>query len=386
MRAADRSVAERLHGGRRRLPPRRAIVRGVYATMYSLWGSRWTEYYLPLIADTELNSVVVDVKDDRGRLAWRMDLPLARRGGGARWRSAGDPRGRLRALVERGGYPIARVVCFKDSKVATARPGLAVVDARDGEPWQGRDGQHWLNPYRQAAWRYCIDVGVEAAEMGFREVQFDYVRFPNGGDGPVEHARFPGVPGDRPREQWRHPDVITAFLAEARRRIHDAGAYVSADVFGLTTYSYSWDGDGTGQVLERLAAQIDYLSPMVYPSHYGPGNYGLRPHPVDFPYETVRRAMEEARMRSQGLRARIRPWLEDFAPTWLGRSHSPQRVRRQKQAVYDAGLEGWMLWNAGNDFSEAALADRLRSRADPDYEVAPRTRQPVAPPGRTPRR
>jgi hypothetical protein len=375
-----RDVRDEMHD----FPAEWPIVRGVYSTMHSLWGERW-EYMLDLVRTTEINAIVIDVKDDKGQLAWDMDLPLAIDGGGADWKPGSDPRERIRELRQAGGYPIARVVCFKDSKVALSHPELAVVDTRTGQPWQGRDGQHWLNPYEDEAWQWCIDVGKEAAKVGFLEVQFDYVRFPNGGDGPSKYFDFPGRPADAPREVWRHPDEITEFLTAAREQLHAAGVRVSADIFGLTTYNWSWDGDGTGQVFERLAEQLDYVSPMVYPSHYGPGNYGLKPHPVDFPYETVWNAMQESRMRSQGLRAKIRPWLEDFAPTWLGRGHSPERVRQQIQAVYDNGIEGWLLWNAGNSFSTEAVGPNPAVSHGKDIVVPPRTRDPAVAPGAEPR-
>ena len=384
--AADLRFIREVRSQMNAFPQAWPIVRGVYSTMYSFWGKHW-DYIMNLVRTTEVNAVVIDVKDDSGALAWHMDdLPAAVQGGGADWiRDGLDPRTKVQELRDAGGYPIARVVCFKDSKVAKARPDLAVIDTRTGQPWQGKDGEYWLNPYNDAAWQYCIDVGKEAAKMGFLEVQFDYVRFPNGGDGPSEFFSFPGVPGNRPRSQWRNPDVITKFLTSAREQLHQVGVRVSADVFGLTTYNWSWDGDGTGQVFERLAEQLDYISPMVYPSHYGPGNYGLYPHPVYFPYETVWNAMQEARMRSQGLRAKVRPWLEDFSPTWLGVHNTPQRVRDQKRAVYENGIDSWMLWNAGNRFTTQALAPTTISHADPTFQVPPRTRDPEPDPGEAPR-
>ncbi len=384
--AADLRFIRQVRSEMRAFPQEWPIVRGAFSTMYTFWGKHW-DYMMDLVRNTEINAIVINVKDDSGQLAWHMDdIPAAKAGGGADWLREGlDPRTRIQQLRDAGGYPIARVVCFKDSQVAQARPDLAVIDTRTGKPWQGKDGQYWLNPYNDAAWQYCIDVGKQAAKMGFLEVQFDYVRFPNGGDGPSEFFSFPGVPADRPRSEWRHPDVITKFLTAAREQLHGAGVRVAADIFGLTTYNWSWDGDGTGQVFERLAEQLDYVSPMVYPSHYGPGNYGLYPHPVHFPYETVWNAMQEAQMRSQGLRAKVRPWIEDFSPTWLGVHNTPQRVRDQKRAVYDNGLEGWMLWNAGNQFTREALEPTTISHANPDFEVPPRTRDPAPAPGAEPR-
>ncbi len=344
------------------------IVRGVYSTKWSFWGERW-ERLLDLVATTELNAIVVDVKDDGGQLSWAMDLELASSPGAADWAASmptlEDAQARVQQLLDLGGYPIARVVCFKDSSVATANPALAVRDVRDGGPWQGHDGQHWLNPYQPDAWQYCVDVGKQAAEAGFREVQFDYVRFPNGGDGPSKHFSFPGMPDDRPEDEWRHPEEIRRFLASATAQLHEVGVRVSADVFGLTTYNFSWNGDGTGQVWEQLVEELDYISPMTYPSHYAAGNYGLYPHPVQHPYQLIYEAMEEAQLRTFGTRAGIRPWLEDFGAPWLRDSvpHTAERVRQQIQAAYDRGIDSWLLWNAGNTYSVDALAEALASHA-----------------------
>ncbi len=356
------------------------LVRGVYSTAYSFWGERF-EVLLDLVETTEVNALVIDVKDEAGTLLWDLDHPLAEAGGGGRWLPGSDPRERLQRLIEAGGYPIARVACFKDTAVADARPDLAVQDA-SGNRWQARSGFGWLNPYQEEVWDWCTDVAVAAIEAGFAEVQFDYMRFPNGGDGNTDGIRFPGVPADRPEEHWRHPEQITGFTARAAEAVHAAGGLVSTDLFGLVTYDFSWNAQGTGQIIEQIAEHVDYISPMVYPSHYGPGNYGLDPHPVDHAYETVWNAMQEAQMRVQDLRAKIRPWLEDFSPVWMGRSHSPERLREQKQAVYENGIDGWMLWNARNVFSVEALEPGpAESRADPDFVPPYRTADPDGAPG-----
>jgi hypothetical protein len=358
------------------------IVRGVYSTVYSFWGERWA-HLVELVETTELNAVVVDVKDEAGTLLWEIDHPLTHAGGGAGWKPAADPRERLQQLLDAGGYPIARVACFKDTLVAQARPDLAVQDNRTGDAWRARKDFSWLNPYQDEAGQWCIDVGLAALEVGFQEVQFDYIRFPNGGDGDTSVIQLPGVPDDRPREQWRHTDEITDFLARASEQIHAAGGLVSADLFGLVTYDFTWDAQGTGQVIEKIAEHVDFISPMVYPSHYGVGNYGLTPHPIEYPYETVWNAMQEAQMRVQGLRAEIRPWLEDFSAPWMGYpNHSPKHVSEQIRATYENGIEGWLLWNAGNSYTESILAKgEAVSKANPDFLPPYRTANPDAPPG-----
>jgi hypothetical protein len=357
------------------------IVRGIYSTVYSFWGDRW-ENLIRLVRETEVNAIVVDVKDEAGTLLWHIDHPLATLGGGAEWKSETDPQPRLDLLHEAGGWAIARVACFKDTLIADARPDLAVQN-QSGDTWKARKDFSWLNPYQDEAGQWCIDVGLAALELGFDEVQFDYIRFPNGGDGDTSVIQLPGVPDDRPRDQWRHTEEITQFLTRASEQIHAVGGLLSADVFGLVTYDFSWDAQGTGQVVEQIAEVVDFISPMVYPSHYGPGNYGLKPHPVKFPYETVWNSMQEAQMRVQGLHAKIRPWLEDFQSPWLGYGdHSTTHVSEQLRATYENGIEGWLLWNAGNSYSEMILSvGEATSKADPDFVAPYRTADPNAAPG-----
>jgi hypothetical protein len=363
------------------LPPIPEAVRGVYTHIYAFWGNHFYNL-LDLVRDTELNALVIDVKDEAGTLLWPIDHPIAEQAGSANWKAEGDPRERLQELKDAGGWAIARIACFKDTLVAKARPDLAVQNP-DGSTWLARKEFGWLNPYQLEAEQWCIDVALAAIEVGFDEIQFDYIRFPNGGDGDVSSIRFPGVPDDRPRDEWEHPDQIVHFLARAAEQIHAAGGYVSADLFGLVTYDFRWNAGGTGQVLERIAEHMDYISLMVYPSHYARGNYGLLPHPIEYPYETVWNAMQEARMRVQGLRAKIRPWLEDFSAPWMGYpNHTPQHVTEQIRATYENGIEGWLLWNAANRYTESILEPgETQLKANKDFVPPARTANPDAPPG-----
>ena len=358
------------------------IVRGAYVHPFSFWDDRWAGL-VQLVKDTELNALVVDVKDESGTLLFDVDNPIAKADGGADWRD--DYSGledRLKMLHDAGGWAIARIACFKDTRAADARPDLAVQNASGGV-WKAHKNFSWLNPYQDGAGQYCIDVALAALKKGFDEIQFDYIRFPNGGDGDTSNIRLPGVPEGRPRSEWRHSDEIVGFLKRAAEQIHKAGGYISADLFGLVTYDFRWDAGGTGQVLERIAQYVDVISLMVYPSHYNKGNYGLYPHPIEHPYETVWNAMQEAQMRVQGLHARIRPWLEDFAAPWMGYpTITAQHVLDQKKAVYDNGIDSWLLWNAANKYTVDALEKgKAVSHMNTDFRPPARTANPDAPPG-----
>lgn len=315
-------------------------VRGLYIPAAVTGETAWFNDLIDLVRRTELNAVVIDFKDDVGYLVADTPFPEAEAAGAlrTRFRRAAEI---LEALRDEGIYTIARVVTFKDDVLATARPELAVQRA-GGVPWRDRKGSAWLNPYHPEAWEYNIQVAREAARLGFREIQFDYVRFPS--DGPVAAAVYPG------KDERTPSQVIGEFLRAARAALEPYNVAVSADVFGQTP---SIDGDmGIGQRWEDVAWGIDYISPMAYPSHYGPRVYGL-PDPDAAPYETVLATLRDAlERRPHGEPAVIRPWLQDFS---LRHRYGPAEVRAQIQAVYDAGLEQWLLWNPAARYTEAAL-------------------------------
>ena len=334
-------------------------VKGVYLTAWNAGNPDFLQSILDLIDRTELNAVVVDVKDDSGRVTITTDEATAQAAGAVR-PFIPDPRAFTRDLHSRGIYAIARIVAFKDPIVAPVHPDWAVQQAGGGI-WRDWNGVAWLNPYNREAWDYVVRVARAAAEAGFDEIQFDYVRFPT--DGDLNATRYPGADG-RPYEQ-----VVAEFLAYARQQLAPLGVLVSADVFGLVTSVQ--DDMGIGQRLEESAAAVDYLSPMLYPSHYEKGNLGL-PNPNAMPYETVYRSLVDARERigaaGLGSRTAVRPWLQDFS---LGHPYGPAEVRAQIQATYDAGYTSWLLWNAANVYTEGALhpGDTAPARCLPPSEV-----------------
>ena len=323
--------------------PKQVAVKGIYLTSYTATNPAAFQPLLDLVERTELNAMVVNVKDDWGNITFEVEHPIAK-AAGAIHPDFMDMRGFTGLLRSKDVYSIARVVTFKDGNVPKVRPDLAAASTAGGI-WRDYNGVSWLNPYSRAAWDYVVDIAKEAALAGFDEIQFDYVRFPT--DGNMSLLSYPGKDNREPAQ------VIADFLAYAKKELHPFGVVVSADVFGLVTSLY--DDLGIGQHLETIGDGVDVISPMVYPSHYIPGNLGLS-NPNAMPYETIYRSMLDAKGRWEkaGLTGKVtmRPWLQDFS--W-GHPYGPKEVRDQIQATYDAGYEQWILWNAANEYTEAAL-------------------------------
>lgn len=320
----------------------RPSVRGIYVPAPPLADPNTLADYLSLLDRTELNALVVDVKDDFGRLTYQTANPTAL-AAGARYPVLGDLSAFAARLHEHGVYAIGRLVVFKDSRMAGYRPDWAIQKAGGGI-WENEGGEAWLNPYNRAVWDHLVEVALEITAAGFDEVQFDYVRFPT--DGDVDSAVYPGQ-DERTRRQ-----VIAEFLSYVRQKLEPRGVRFSADVFGMVT-SYRNDF-GIGQYLEELAPLVHVLSPMLYPSHWERGNLDL-PNPDRDPYQTVLRSLGNGRERlaAAGLaRTVVRPFLQDF--DYKSR-YGAEEVRAQIQATYDAGYDEWLLWNAAGVYTEGAL-------------------------------
>lgn len=320
----------------------RGPVRGIYVPAPPLANAETLAGYLSLLDRTELNAMVVDVKDDFGRLTYQTANPAAL-AAGARYPVLGELSAFAAKLHEHGVYAIGRVVVFKDSRMAAHRPDWAILKTGGGV-WENEGGEAWLNPYNPATWDYLVEVALEIAAAGFDEVQFDYVRFPT--DGDVDSAVYPG------KDDRTHRQVIAEFLAHVRQKLEPTGVRFSADIFGMvTTYQSDF---GIGQYLEELAPSVHILSPMLYPSHWERGNLNL-PNPDRDPYQTILRSLWNGRERllAAGLTATvIRPFLQDF--DYKSR-YGAEEVRAQIQATYDAGYDEWLLWNAAGVYTEAAL-------------------------------
>jgi hypothetical protein len=310
-------------------------IRGVHVTMAlaSLPGKLASYVRMP-----GLNTIELDVKDENGQVGFpAASVPLATRVGAAL--QFYKPRQAARLVHGRGHYLIGRVVVFEDPVLSEKRPDLAVRTS-DGSRWLNNAGLGWSNPYDRRVWRYNVDIAAAAAKAGFDEIQFDYVRFPS--DGDISIIRYPGSKA-QPME-W----TIPAFVQYAAKRLRPLGVRISVDVFGLSATRDL----GIGQRPRRIARYVDAVYPMVYPSHYRSGEYGL-PDPNAAPGVTVARSLQDFQSALTGRKAQLIPWLQDFS---LGRSYSPLDVQRQILAARSFDTGGYLLWNPEGLYTVEALA------------------------------
>ncbi len=335
-------------------------VRAIYLTSWSAATPRRVREAMTLARTTEVNGVVIDIKDYTGTVVFETSNPLIDS------LRADVPRVDLAALVDEfhreGIYVIVRIAGFQDQHLLTVRPDLAVRDAQ-GRIWRDRKGLGWVDPASQDVWAYLVEIGREAVRAGADELNFDYIRFPS--DGNLADLRYPVY--DASRETKRH--AIRRFFEYLTAQLRPTGAVLSADLFGLATVRP--DDLGIGQVIEDAFLYFDYISPMVYPSHYARGFMQFS-NPAAHPYEVVQYSLLRAEQRRMQFAqmlasipegagavtpiehvAKIRPWLQAFD---LGAPYPPPVIRRQMDAVYDTGLmSGWYLWNPSNRYQAATF-------------------------------
>ncbi len=256
-------------------------------------------------------------------------------------------------LKEHGIYPIARVVAFRDPYLAEQKPEWSLHTA-DGSIYRDSQGLAWVNPYKREVWDYLIEVAKKAGEIGFEEIQFDYIRFTV--DRTMKNVVF-----DEADTQGRDKtQAITEFITYAYEELASQGLFVSADVFGTIIGSQE-DAASVGQDYGAMAEHLDYLCPMIYPSHYAPGNFGIE-HPDTQPYDTVYQALRGSKdvlaaRAGDAPQAVVRPWLQDFTASYLDTyiEYGDEQVRQQIQAVYDVGYDEWILWDAGVSYHYGGL-------------------------------
>lgn len=325
-------------------------IRGIYVTGHSAGGSRFDDL-INLIDSTDLNAMVIDIKDDWGNVTFEgsKGSPFAKIGKSY----IKDPRGMLEKMEEKQVYPIARIVVFKDSVLPKEKPELSFQDG--GKVWVNGRGEAFVNPFLQEVWDYNVDIAIEAAKLGFKEIQFDYVRFPEGFENRDKQLKYSmGEYGDMDEDNvQKRVHAVTDFVAYAREKLKPYGVKVSVDIFGYTATLP--EAPGIGQNFSKISENVDVISSMIYPSHWT-SYFGIAKPDLE-PYKLVR---EYAKVESQKLSELknppiSRPWLQDFTASYLGsgnyRVYGKAEVEAQIKALYDSGIEEYLLWNAGNYYS-----------------------------------
>lgn len=304
-------------------------VKAVYVTMHTAGIQKKMDALIALADATEVNAMVIDVKGSQGELIFDMlDAPAL-----------------VTKLHEHGIYAIARIVVFQDSGAATREPAV-VIKKKSGGVWRDRRGFSWVDPAAEKGWEHVFDVSKRALDIGFDEINYDYIRFPT--DGNLGDMAFPAWDETTPQHA-----IIAKFASRAREvlKAYDPAMKLSIDIFGYTFLQNS--GLGIGQRLPDTIAVFDGVYPMVYPSHYSAGNFGFS-NPADHPYEVVKGTLEKGLVQlgdnATSSAAKIRPWLQAFD---LGAVYTPEKMRAQMRATED-GLRGmstgWLLWDPGNEY------------------------------------
>jgi hypothetical protein len=339
-------------------------IRGLYVNRFAAQSSKKMGRLIAIADSTEINAFVIDIKDEFG-LNFHSSDPLLQKNEGVTTKVTN-----LKALVDtlnaHGILPVARIVVFKDSVAARMNPEHTIRRA-DGSPWRDRKGLTWVNPYANAIWEYNFRVAEEAIRIGFGEIQFDYIRFPE----PYKSLPAQIFPESNGRTKSQ---ALAEFLNAANKRIDKFGIRTTADIFGLvTTVNGALE---VGQAWEPLSRSVDVLLPMVYPSHYPRGAFGFS-RPNAEPYNVIHIAISRARERNAAIGItgqRVRPWLQAFT---LGTPrYGPAEIEQEKRAVYDSGFDSWVLWHPGSQYDliipalEKTLVSRAKNPPVPAQKIA----------------
>jgi len=320
------------------------MVKALYLSSYGFASQKIREAALEAIKLNDMNALVIDVKGDRGFIPFKVDIPLAEEVGAQKTILFKDMKAVIDSLKGKGFYLIARIVVFKDDPLAAAKPQWA-VKSKGGGVFRDREKLRWIDPFRQEAWDYNIAIAKACAAMGFDEIQFDYVRFPD--NRKVGFAK--------PANQDSRTEAITGFLKAAHRALAPYNVMVAADIFGYVMWNL--DDTGIGQKVDAALDAVDVVCPMLYPSGYqfGIPNYK---NPVQHPYEIVYLSLKRAQERTNASPLRFRPWLQAFRDyAFRGGDFQEDRMRIQIKASDQFGASGWMFWNPRNGYPTGKFAD-----------------------------
>jgi hypothetical protein len=325
--------------------------KALYLSFYGIGHAPLRNNALRLLDETELNALVIDVKGDRGMVAFKSSTKLVAEAGAGKVTTIKNPRALIQNLRQRGVYSIARIVTFKDNPLAAAKPEWAVKNG-DGEVWRDREDLAWADPFQEAVWDYNIAIAVEAAQHGFDEIQFDYVRFPDA----------TGLTFSKENTEEARVKAISGFLSRAREKLAPYNVFLAADIFGYVCWNVN--DTAIGQRLEDVAEIVDYLSPMLYPSGFSFGIPKYR-NPVEYPYEIVSLTLKRAKARTNLPGVRFRPWLQAFRDyAFDKRVFDATEIQRQTDAAEDFGANGWMLWNPRNVYEKDDLIETETDAGD----------------------
>lgn len=341
-------------------------MKSVYMTSCVVGTEDFRNKLVKIIEETEINSIVIDIKDFSGTLSYEPTDPSLKHAWTASKCGTRDMREFIESLHAKGIYVVGRITVFQDPHFSKLHPELAVKSISTGLPWKDKKGLNFLDVGGKQTWDYVIAIAKDAYSIGFDELNFDYVRFPS--DGNMKDASYTLSTGSK-------VDQLEKFFQYLHENMKDTGAVTSVDLFGMTTTNN--DDLNIGQVLERTLPYFDYVAPMVYPSHYPPNFNGWKnPNsvPYDLIYFVLKRGVERVMATTTAVatltnerigtttpalythrptsKSKLRPWLQDFQ---YGGTYGPKEVRAQIQATYDAGLTSWMLWSPGNTYTEVAL-------------------------------
>jgi hypothetical protein len=322
-------------------PP--AVIKSAYMTAWVAGSKSFSQREEDLINSTELNAVVIDIKDYTGRISYIPSDPYLIKVGSSDARFP-DAKQFISELHQKGIYVIGRVATFQDPYFVKLHPELAVKTKNGIDVWKDRKGISWLDAGAKDVWDYNIAIAKDAYAQGFDEINFDYIRFPSDGNMTDISYPFSG--------KVAKATVIKNFFSYLHDQTAGTGMKISADLFGMTTTNK--DDLGIGQVLENALPYFDYVDPMVYPSHYPPTFLGYK-NPADYPYQIVSysmgKAVERANMASTSP-LKLRPWLQDFN---LGAVYTAAMVDAQMKATYDVGLTSWLMWDPKNTYTKGAF-------------------------------
>lgn len=347
------------------LPNPPDIIKAVYLTGWTAGSMNQTQRIIGMIKRTELNAVVIDVKDFSGYVSYAMAIPeVLSDGANAEIRIA-KPNALIKLLHDNGVYAIARITVFQDPVLAKAHPEWALANKITGHTWTDNKGLAWMDPAGQGTRDYNISIAKDALSRGFDEVNFDYVRFAS--DGAIGNIAYPYWD----QKTSRHA-VIASFFKYLREQM--GTARMSVDLFGLSTVNR--DDLGIGQVIEDAFKYFNAVAPMVYPSHYAPGFIGYQ-KPAVHPYEVIKYSLDHALLRREALIVgttstpgisenqvgKLRPWIQDFD---LGAVYTADMVKSEFKSVYDSLLngsstdayDGWMVWDPANRYTASAFAPK----------------------------